>query len=75
MLEIGYTEPYEDLKADVKLLLEGSGGKITKAILLDLRPLVDGQREINYGKLEVWKLVAGKATMDGGRLVTTTIQF
>lgn len=56
---IGYTELYEDLKADVKLLLEGSGGKIMKAILINLRPLVDGQHKMNYGKLKVWKLVAG----------------
>ena len=70
---IGYIGPYEDLKADVKLLLEGSSGKIMKAILINLRPLVDGQHKINYEKLRVWKLVAGKAMKDGGPLVTTTI--
>ena len=75
VFEIGYAEPYEDLKADVKLLLEGSGGKITKAILIHLTPLLDGQRELNCGKLEVWKLVSGKATKETGHRVTTIIQF
>ncbi|KAG0634874.1 hypothetical protein HOY80DRAFT_1004790 [Tuber brumale] len=39
VFEFGYTEPYDDLKADVKLLLEGSRGNITKAILIKLDPL------------------------------------
>jgi len=32
VFEFGYAEQYDDLKADVKLLLEGSGGKISKAV-------------------------------------------
>ena len=59
----------------MKLLLEGSGGKITKAVLIKLQPLLDGERQINDGRLEVWKLVDGKATKEGGRRVTTIIQF
>ncbi|KAG0636740.1 hypothetical protein HOY80DRAFT_333225 [Tuber brumale] len=42
VFEFGYAEPYEDLKADVKLLLEGSAGKISKGFV-EIWHLVDGQ--------------------------------
>ncbi|RPA89360.1 hypothetical protein L873DRAFT_1822958 [Choiromyces venosus 120613-1] len=49
VFEFGYMEPYEDLKADVKLLLEGSEGQIGKAIIIKLQPLQDGEIQIQKG--------------------------
>jgi len=39
VFEFGYAEPYDHLKADVELLLEGSQGKISRAIIIKLEPL------------------------------------
>ncbi|RPA94422.1 hypothetical protein L873DRAFT_1846643 [Choiromyces venosus 120613-1] len=46
VFEFGYTEPYDDLKADVKLLLEGSAGGIIKVILIKLKPIQQGETNI-----------------------------
>ncbi|RPB04569.1 hypothetical protein L873DRAFT_1729311 [Choiromyces venosus 120613-1] len=67
VFEFGYTEPYEDLKADVKLLLEGSEGQIGKAIIIKLQPLQDGETQIQKGFVEMWHLKNGQAWKDGGR--------
>ncbi|OXV09996.1 hypothetical protein Egran_02241, partial [Elaphomyces granulatus] len=40
VLEVGYSQTYESLLADMDLLLEGSSGGIGKAILIKLEPLV-----------------------------------
>jgi len=74
VFEFGYNEPYDELKDDVKLLLEGSCGKITKAILVKLDPLYDGETQIQKGFLETWHLSDGKAKRDDGRKVTSTVQ-
>jgi len=67
--EFGYTEPYEQLKEDVKLLLEGTGGGISKVIVIKLEPLVEGETEIRAGFVEMWCLEGGKAKKDGARMV------
>ena len=69
MFEIGYAEPYDDLKDDVKLLLEGSRGKISKAIIIKIEPLREGETEVQRGFVEMWHLSAGRAKKDGGRKV------
>ncbi|KAG0641784.1 hypothetical protein HOY80DRAFT_901934 [Tuber brumale] len=65
VFEFGYTEPYDDLKEDVKLLLEGTGGKIMKVIVIKLEPLREGETEIQNGFVEVWHLRDGVAKKDG----------
>ncbi|RPA88726.1 hypothetical protein L873DRAFT_1849623 [Choiromyces venosus 120613-1] len=67
VFEFGYTESYDDLKADVKLLLEGSAGGIIKAILIKLEPIRQGETNIQKWFVEVWHLVDGYAKKDGGR--------
>ncbi|RPA97047.1 hypothetical protein L873DRAFT_1154967 [Choiromyces venosus 120613-1] len=67
VLEFGYAEPYEDLKADVKLLLEGSEGKITKAIIIKLQPLREGETQIQKGFVEMWHRIDGQVRKDGSR--------
>ncbi|PUU73877.1 hypothetical protein B9Z19DRAFT_497898 [Tuber borchii] len=67
VFEVGYTEEYDDLKADVKLLLEGSSGKISKVFLIKLDPIYGGVRKIQKGFIEAWKLSNGVATKDLGR--------
>jgi len=69
VFEVGYAEPVEDLKDDVKLLLEGSGGKISKAIIIKVEPLREGETEIQNGFVEMWHLKNGRAMKDGGRKV------
>jgi hypothetical protein len=70
VFEFGNTERYEDLKADVKILLEGSQGEITKAIIIKVEPLRQGETEISKGFVEEWHLVGGRAKKDGGRKMT-----
>ena len=62
-------EPYDDLKDDVKLLLEGSKGKISKAIIIKIEPLCEGETKVQRGFVEMWHLSAGSAERDGGRQV------
>ncbi|RPA88998.1 hypothetical protein L873DRAFT_1796363 [Choiromyces venosus 120613-1] len=70
VFEFGYTELYDDLKADVKLFLEGSAGGIIKAILIKLKPIQQGETNIQKGFVEIWHLADGHAKKDGGRKVT-----
>ena len=70
MFEIGYAEPYDDLKDDVKLLLEGSEGMISKAIIIKIEQLQEGETEVQRGFVEMWHLSEGRAKKDGGRKVT-----
>ncbi|RPA92039.1 hypothetical protein L873DRAFT_1711644, partial [Choiromyces venosus 120613-1] len=67
VFEFGYAEPYDDLKADVKLLLEGTEGKITKAVIIKLQPLREGGTEIQKGFVDMWHLCDGQAQKCGGR--------
>jgi len=68
--EFGYSEPYEDLKNDVKLLLEGSEGSISKVIIIKLQPLGDDDTEIKKGFVEMWHFLDGTSKKVGGRKVT-----
>ena len=54
-LEVGYTEPYQELLQDAELLLEGTSGKIGRVILIKLEPLAKGDTESKSGFVEVWK--------------------
>ena len=63
-------EPYDDLKDDVKVLLEGSGGRISKAIIIKIEPLREGETEVQRGFVEMWHLSNGKAIKNGGRKVS-----
>ena len=69
VFEIGYAEPYNDLKDDVKLLLEGSAGNISKVIIIKIEPLRQGETEVQSGFVEMWHLKNGRATRDSGRKV------
>jgi len=51
-------------------LLEGSGGQISKAIIIKIEPLCQGETEVKEGFVEMWHLVDGKASKDGGRKVS-----
>ncbi|RPA89597.1 hypothetical protein L873DRAFT_1796004 [Choiromyces venosus 120613-1] len=67
VFEFGYTKPYDNLKADVKLLLEGSAEGIIKAILSKLEPIWQGKTNIQkVYSVEVWHLVDGHTKKDGG---------
>ncbi|KAG0129645.1 hypothetical protein HOY82DRAFT_405103 [Tuber indicum] len=67
VFEFGYAEPYDQLKEDVKLLLEGSEGQITKVIVIKLEPLQEEETKIQRGFVEVWHLRNGAATKEGRR--------
>jgi len=69
VVEVGYAEAYDDLKDDVKLLLEGSGGEISKAIIIKVEPLRAGETEVQRAFVEMWHLSEGRAKKKGGRKV------
>ena len=73
VFEFGYTERYEDLKDNVKLLLEGTQGEIIKAIIIKIKPLRPGETTIQEGFVEVWSFVNGRAKKDGGEVTILTI--
>ena len=50
VVEVGYTEKYEDLLKDASMLLEGSCGRIECVLLIKLFPLARNAR----GFVEVW---------------------
>ena len=53
VVEVGYTEKYEDLK-DASMLLEGSCGRIECVLVIKLFPLARDARKIERGFVEVW---------------------
>ena len=59
-------ETYNNLKVDLKLLYEGSSGKMTTAVLIKLKLLLPGKCLMKHRFLEVWKLLDGKVIKDGG---------
>ncbi|KAG0126966.1 hypothetical protein HOY82DRAFT_89612 [Tuber indicum] len=67
VFEFGYEEPYEHMKDDVKLLLEGSEGAISKVIVIKLQSLEDNDTEIKGGFVEMWHFSDGNAKKVGGR--------
>jgi len=69
VFEVGYAELYDDLKDDVRLLLEGSGGEISKAIIIKIEPLREGDREVQRALVEMRHLSEGRAKKEGGRKV------
>lgn len=70
VFEFGYAESYDNLQADVRLLLEGSEGKISRAIIIKLEPLKAGETEIQDGLVEVWQYKDGLAQIKGRKRVT-----
>jgi len=48
-------------------LLEGSGGKISKAIIVKVEPLREGETEIQSGFVEMYHLKDGSVKKEGGR--------
>ena len=70
VFEMGYTQPYTGLKEDAKLILEGTQGNITRAILIKLQPLRYGETQIRKGFVEVWHFDNGRAKRQGRRKVT-----
>ena len=73
VFEFGYTERYEDLKDNAKLLLEGTQGKIIKAIIIKIEPLRPGETTIQKGFVELWSFVNGRTKKDGGEVTILTI--
>ena len=69
VFEFGYAERYEDLKNDVKLLLEGTQGGIIRAIIIKIEPLRPGETTIQEGFVEVWGFANDKAKKAGRRQV------
>lgn len=61
--------PYDHLKEDVKLLLEGMEGKISKVVVIKLYLLNKRETEIQVGFVEMWCLIAGHARIEGGKRV------
>jgi len=49
-------------------LLEGSRGKISKAIIVKIEPLRKGETEVQGGFVEMWHLIDGKAIKDGRKV-------
>ena len=73
VFEFGYTERYEDLKDNAKLLLEGTQGKIIKVIIIKIEPLLTGETTIQKGFVEVWSFANGRAKKDGRGVTILTI--
>lgn len=53
-IESGYSERYEELVEDAKLLLGGTNGYIGVVILVRLTPLKPGEDRISDGFLQAW---------------------
>ena len=73
VFEFGYTERYEDLKGDAKLLLKGTQGEIIKVIIIKIEPLRPGETTIQEGFVEVWSFAKGRAKKDGCEVTILTI--
>lgn len=52
-------------------MLEGSGEKISKVVLVKLRRIKDSETELKAGFVEMWEHVDGIAKKEGERLVSS----
>lgn len=71
-MEVGYSESYEDLTQDARLLLEESTGNIGTAILIKIQPLMPNEQNIKTAFLQAYHYdpVKGKGVPRGGREVS-----
>jgi hypothetical protein len=53
-LEVGYSESYEDLVEDARLLLEGTRGEIGLVFLIKVDPLKPEETRIQNGFFAIW---------------------
>ena len=76
-LEAGYSESFDALKEDTKLLLEGSEGRIGLVIVVKLERLKPGETEIQNGFVQVYKYnqETGRMAGCGGRKVRFLLYF
>lgn len=76
-LEVGYSEPYDELLEDADLLLEGSEGRIGIVIVVKLQPLGSGDTAIGSGFVELHKFNEStqKRIRLGGRRVSHLLSF
>lgn len=54
-LEVGYSEPYDQLKEDVRTLLVGTQGFIGVVVVVKIEPLKPGERTIQKGFVECYE--------------------
>ncbi|KAG5298217.1 hypothetical protein I7I48_07599 [Histoplasma ohiense] len=68
-MEIAYTETYEDLKKHARLLLEGTAGKISIAILVKIVPLRSDESHIQSAFVQLYEYSStqNRAIPRGGR--------
>ncbi len=70
-MEAGYSESYDVLIEDTKLLLEGSEGRISLVIVVKLEPLKSNETEIQNGFVQAYKYdrQMNRRVRYGGRMV------
>lgn len=70
-MEVAYTETYENLKKDACLLLEGTAGEISIAILVKIVPLKPDESHIQSAFVQLYEYdsLQNKAIPRGGRKV------
>lgn len=70
-MEIAYTETYEDLKENARLLLEGTAGEISVAILVKIVPLRSDESHIQSAFVQLYEYSStqNRAIPRGGRKV------
>ncbi|EEH07277.1 conserved hypothetical protein [Histoplasma capsulatum G186AR] len=68
-MEIAYTETYEDLKENARLLLEGTAGEISVAILVKIVPLRSDESHIQSAFVQLYEYSStqNRAIPRGGR--------
>jgi hypothetical protein len=73
VMEVGYSETYDDLRQDALLHLEGSAGEIGTVILIKIVPLKFNERNIKSAFLQVYRFdpVKQKGVLKGGQMVSS----
>ncbi|KLJ09356.1 hypothetical protein EMPG_15219 [Blastomyces silverae] len=68
-MEVAYTETYENLKEDARLLLEGTAGEISIAILVKIVPLKPDESRVRSACVQLYEYdsLQNKAIPRGGR--------
>src|SRR5438034_7834770 len=76
-IEAGYSESYEALIWDAKLLLEGSEGRIGLVIVAKLEPLKSNETNIQNRFVQVYKYdqETGRMARYSGRMVRSPLYF
>jgi len=70
VFEFGHVEPVDDFQDDLRLVLDGSRGKISKDIIIKIEQLHEAETKVKRVFVEMWNLINNNTIKNSGRKVS-----